>query len=74
MNRGTAVQYNTEHAADCALAGIPAEGKVGFVNGVPAPDTQRTMKLYDAFQNPDNSDDYIWRFTGDDVATLGWIR
>lgn len=72
--RGTFAEYTLEHDADCIANGIIPPGKIGYINGVPAPNNQRTIAMYDAFQNPDGSDDYIWKYTQQELSDLGWDR
>lgn len=81
-HRGTLAQFDTWHTAAKTSAGITPEGKVGFVNGVPAPDKQRTIAYSEAIAHPSNVDDYIWPYsdyqdgtvlTADAVKTAGWF-
>jgi hypothetical protein len=44
-----------------AAENIPnPEGKIGYVNGQPAPDSQRTTAYSQATQHPLGGDDYVW--------------
>lgn len=71
MERGTFAQFNMEHMADCISADLP---KMGYINGIAAPQNQLTVALYDALQNPDGSDDYIWKYLPQDLINLNWIK
>ena len=83
-HRGTLEEFNTWHDTAKITEGITAEGKIGFIGGVPAPNNQRTMAYSEVIQNPDSSDDYIWAY-GDyaiaeravlnqtDVNDLNWF-
>lgn len=64
FHRGTLDQFDTWHDAAKNLAAIPAEGKIGNVNGIPAPQNQRTIAVSEAIAHPINNDDYIWQFCG----------
>ena len=61
-HRGTLSQFNSWHATAMAAEGIPPEGKVGYINGEPAPTAQRTVAYSAAIQNPDKSDEYCWLY------------
>lgn len=73
MIRGTFEQYNIQHDTDCVAVNMPPDGFIGYVEGQPAPQNQHTTKLYDPFQNPDGSDDYIWLYNDEDLINLGWV-
>ena len=47
----TIEEFNTAHEAAKILAGLP---KVGFVNGVPAPNNQQTLEVTYAKPHPTN--------------------
>lgn len=81
-HRGTLAEFNTWHQVAKVAAGIPAEGRIGSVNGKPAPDNQRTTAVSRVIIHPTNKDDYIWSYgeypDGDDlsiseVKALGWF-
>lgn len=83
-HRGTLVEFNTWHDAAKTSYGIPEGGLIGFVDGVEAPDKQRTLAYSDAEPHPTNSDDYIWLYGDyidgskddldeDAVIALGWF-
>tara|TARA_R110000868_G_scaffold316532_2_gene577419 strand:+ start:1224 stop:1469 length:246 start_codon:yes stop_codon:yes gene_type:complete len=61
-HRGTLEQFNTWHAAVKLVYPIPAEGIVGYVNGRLASENQHTTAYVDPIQNPNGSDDYIWKY------------
>lgn len=62
-HRGTLAEFNSWHIAAMEAEDIPVPGgKIGFINGVPAPDSQRTTSYSAAIQNLNNSDDYIWQY------------
>jgi hypothetical protein len=83
-NRGTLAQFNSWHNTAMAAENIPnPEGKIGYVNGQPAPDSQRTTAYSQAIQHPLGGDDYIWlcgNYCSGDVYTLlevqelGWFN
>ena len=58
--RGTLEEFKEWHTAAKIAENIPPEGRIGFVNGVPAPNNQRTFNVADPIQNPDKSNDYYW--------------
>lgn len=58
-HRGTLLEFNTWHDVVKIKEGLP---KVGYVNGQPAPNNQETTAYSSATQNPDESDDYVWRY------------
>lgn len=62
--QGTLEQYNIWHTWVCHedRANIPEEGKINFVNGVAAPDKQRTIRYSRTIAHPENEDDYIFKF------------
>ncbi len=81
-NRGTLEQFNAWHENVMALEGIiPNEGKVGDINGVPAPQSQRTVAYSKAVAHPVNPNDYIWVYgdypdaviSVDEARTAGWF-
>jgi hypothetical protein len=83
-HRGTWTEFNSWHEAAKLAEGIPPEGKIGFVNGVPAPDNQRTTEYSSAIAHPVNEDYYIWLFgaypmqgkdvlSDEDVRAVGWF-
>lgn len=60
-HRGTLEEFNIWHSAAMISDDIPTpNGKIGFVNGKPAPNKQRTVAYSDAILHPSNADDYIW--------------
>jgi hypothetical protein len=61
-HRGTLSEFNTWHDAAKLAYGIPIGGIIGYVDGKPAPDNERTTAYVNAIHNPDNSDDYIWPY------------
>lgn len=81
---GTLAEYTTEHDAIKVRRGIPAGGRIGNVNGVPAPDKPRTTHYSKPIAHPTNADSYIWKFDdfckGDsqthtvaEVKAAGWF-
>lgn len=83
-HRGTLAEFNTWHENAKSLAGIPAEGVIGNLDGEPAPHNQRTTAYVNAWQNPDNPDDYVWPYEAypddikeslsrDDFLALNWF-
>lgn len=84
-HRGTLEEFNAWHENVKILEGIPIDGKIGNVSGVPAPNNQRTMTYSDPISHPVNEDDYIWGYgkysdenkeilTISDVKILGWFQ
>ena len=67
-NRGTKAEFDAWHAAAMAAEGITPQGKVGFVDGRPAPENQRTTAYSSALKNPNGSDDYIWPYGAHKMA------
>ena len=72
--RGTLAEFNIWHTAAKTSAGILSGGTIGMVNGVSAPDNQRTMSYSKAEPHPVNVDDYIWFYgnypgDGDTILT-----
>ena len=61
-HRGTLAQFNTWHNAVMVKEGIPINGKVGFVNGEPAPQNQRTIAYSSVEANPNALNDYVWLY------------
>lgn len=63
-NRGTLEQYQANHLKAQQDSGWTEEeianGKIGFVMGVPAPENQHTTAIYSYTQKPDGSDDCAW--------------
>ena len=82
-HRGTLTEFNIWHDAAMISENIPIPGgKIGFVNGIPAPDNQRTIVYSGAALHPSNTDDYIWVYgdypdgeslTLTEVQTMGWF-
>lgn len=83
-HRGTLAEFDTWHEAAKTSEGIPSEGKIGFIKGVPMPDNQRTTAYSKAKAHPINADDYVWRYSDypdggkdnlskEDVQTAGWF-
>ncbi len=84
FQRGALVEFNTWHDAIKIREDIPAEGKINFVNGVPAPDKQRTTAFSEPIPHPTIEDDYIWDcggycaeeppvFDKEEVMVAGWF-
>ena len=82
FNRGTLEEFTTWHEQVKLSEEIPPEGKIGFVNGIPAPLNQRTMSYSKTIAHPVNNNDYIWYYgdypsgeelTLEQVQTLGWF-
>ena len=82
-HRGTLEEFNTWHSAAMINDEIPIpDGRIGFVNGIPAPNNQRTVAYSSAVLHPSNAGDYIWAY-GDypdgesltliEVKTMGWF-
>ena len=63
-NRGTLAEFTTWHDAAKIAEDIPEGGKIGCVNGIPAPDNQRTMEYSEVIPHTVNADDYIWVYNG----------
>lgn len=63
--RGTKDEFESWHTKEKARQGIPPEGKVGEVEGVLSPNTQRTYAITEPVKNPTNSEDIIWKTTID---------
>jgi len=77
-HRGTLAQFNTWHIAAKTAYGIPEDGIIGFVDGKPAPENQRTTSYSIAIQNPAGGDDYIWNYGSYPDSNLqtvsqGWV-
>lgn len=82
-HRGTLAQFNTWHSAAMISDDIPIpDGKIGFVNGIPAPKNQHTIAYSTATLHPSNADDYIWVYgdypdreslTLTEIQTAGWF-
>ncbi len=80
--KGTIEEFEVWHATAKELEGIPPEGKVGYVNGVPAPNNQRTTAYSDAIKHP-TEELYVWKagaypmggelLTLEQVKNLGWF-
>ena len=83
-NRGTLAQFQAWHNTAMAAENIPnPEGKIGYVNGQPAPDSQRTTAYSQTIQHPLGGDDYIWlcgnyctnkNLDLEQVKLLGWFN
>jgi hypothetical protein len=81
--RGTLAQFEVWHNAAMEAENIPSpDGKIGYVNGQPAPNRQRTTAYSQVIQHPMGGDDYIWncgKYCDGDVYTLlevqdlGWL-
>lgn len=86
MYRGTLSEFESWHSDAMQAEGITLpDGKIGYVNGVLAPQNQHTTAYSMAIQNPDKSDDYIWQYgkypiqnktilTQVDIDNLGWFQ
>jgi len=62
-HRGTFEEFQSWHEAVMEAEGITQEGKIGYINGVPAPERQRTTAYSLAWQYPSEEvDDYVWEF------------
>lgn len=61
MIRGTLQEFTDWHEQVKILEGLP---RIGYVNGIPAPQNQWTTEYSTPIQNPNGSDDYVWE-TGD---------
>ena len=83
-HRGTFAEFNTWHNAAMLAEGITEEGRVGFINGIPAPDSQRTTAYSESYLHPTNEDDYVWTYgshidvektssSQSEVEALGWF-
>jgi hypothetical protein len=84
-NRGTIEEFNLWHQMAMAAENIPTEGRIGFVNGVPAPQNQRTIAYSSAIPHPTGGDDYIWFYgkypdtnkpelSTEDARNAGWFQ
>lgn len=84
FHRGTLEEFNIWHDAIKISKDISEEGKIGFVNGVAAPENQRTVAYSMLILHPANENDYAWAY-GDypgekaslsrqEVKTLGWFE
>lgn len=73
--------FTTWHNTAKIAEGLP---RVGYINGVPAPQNQQTVNYSTPIQNPNGSDDYVWLYgaypingktdlSAADVAALNWI-
>lgn len=86
--RGTLADF-TAWETDCRVSEeIPLDGsgKVGMVNGIPAPLDQKTMSWVGCIPNPNDANDVIWladkyppvetveSITYDEAVTLGFIE
>lgn len=56
---GTIDDFNTWHEIAKEGEGIPSEGRISFINGVAAPDSQRTMAYVEAVKHPEE-EVYAW--------------
>lgn len=83
-HRGSLQEFTAWHDAAKITENIPAEGRIGYVNGILAPQNERTYIYATVIQNPDLSDDYIWPYgdhpidgknviSYDDFINLGWV-
>ncbi len=81
FHRGTIEQFNTWHDAVKVAEGYP---KIGYINGIPAPQNEQTTAYSYAIPHPNNNNDYIWEdgkyprvgetmLTLAEVKTLGWF-
>lgn len=77
-------QFTTWHDYVKGEEGITADGKVGMVRGVDAPDNQRTTAFSIAYPHPTNDNDYIWAYgcyedaafkslNNEDALKKGWF-
>lgn len=77
-HRGTLEEFNVWHDAVKILEEITSEGKIGFVNGVAAPDNQRTVAYSLKIAHPINDNDYIWSYgsyvSGKDSLSLSDVK
>lgn len=78
---GTKEEFDIWHTQAKQMEGIPPEGKVGYVNGVPAPNNQRTMAVSDPIEHPTIKGLFFWKTMGarfgevkteDEVELLGF--
>lgn len=83
--RGTLDEFKAWHEKAKIKYGIPPEGKIGFIDGVPAPDNQRTYEFVDVITNPKDDKDHIWETDSDiavgkvpltkaDIDNLEWFK
>lgn len=83
FHRSTLAEFNAWHKTAMLSEGIPPEGRIGYVNGVLAPDNQRTMAYSDPITHPVNTDDCIWHYgeypdtkktvlSQEDTVAVGW--
>ena len=49
-NRGTLSEFNNWHINIMQIENIP---KIGYINGIPAPQNQHTIAYSETIQNPD---------------------
>lgn len=61
-HRGTLAQFTTWHNAAKLEEGIPPEGRIGYVLGIPAPNNARTYNYSETIQNPGGGNNYLWEF------------
>lgn len=84
-HRGTLDEFDVWYNAVKLSENITVDGKVGFVNGVAAPDNQRTTEYSTPIKHPVNQDEYIWQYGGyrvgnrnvltkSEVKSLGWLQ
>ena len=66
---GTMQDFETWHTIAKIAEGIPPEGRVGFVNGKPAPQNQRTIAVSDPVKHP-GKDEYAWEVMGSPMGQL----
>lgn len=60
--RGTLAEFTVWHDAAKIAEGIPIDGRVGVIVGIPVPQNQRTTAYAIAIPHPVNKDDYIWHY------------
>lgn len=85
-NRGNLAEFELWHIFVMNEEGIsPKDGRVGMVDGVPAPQNQRTVAYSEAIRHPSGTDDYIWLYgdypdeqkddlSEDDARNAGWFQ
>ncbi len=83
-HKGTLSDFNKWHEAVKVDEGIPPDGRIGFVNGKPAPNNQRTMHYSMPVKHPRDTDSYVWlhgdhadrkktKLTKEKAKTDGWF-
>lgn len=81
FHRGTLEEFNIWHDAVKIAEGYP---KIGYINGIPAPQNQKTVAYSAAVSHPSNINDYIWAdgkyprighsmLSLEEVKVLGWF-